>query len=131
MEKAMSLAPRRVATHWPGLQTLAAAALLASLALPALAADGAAALRTVDVNKCSKCHDVERKKDGPAYRDVAAKYRLQADAEAKVTHHVTAGDKVKFPDGHEEKHKRVKSDDPAEVQNLVRWILALEGGTKY
>jgi cytochrome c len=113
------------------LRWLALAAALAGLSAPAAAVDAAAALKLVDVNKCTKCHDVERKKDGPAYRDVAATYRPQADAEAKITHHVTAGDKVKFPDGHEEKHKRVKTENPAEIQNLVRWILSLEGGTKY
>jgi cytochrome c len=113
------------------LRWLALAAALAGLGAPAAAADAAAAIKMIDVNKCTKCHDVERKKDGPAYRDVAAKFRPQADAEAKITHHVTAGDKVKFPDGHEEKHKRVKTDNPSEVQNLVRWILSLEGGTKY
>jgi cytochrome c len=113
------------------LRWLALAAALAGLSAPAAAVDAAAAIKMVDVNKCTKCHDVERKKDGPAYRDVAANYRPQADAEAKITHHVTAGDKVKFPDGHEEKHKRVKTENPAEIQNLVRWILSLEGGTKY
>ena len=105
--------------------------LAALAAAPALAADAAAALKLVESNKCTKCHDVQRKKDGPAYRDVAAKFRGESDAEAKLTHHVTAGDKVKFPDGHEEKHKKVKVDSPAEVDNLVRWMLTLEGGTKY
>jgi cytochrome c len=88
-------------------------------------------MKLVEANKCTKCHDVERKKDGPAYRDVAAKFRPQPDAEAKVTHHVTAGDKVKFPDGHEEKHKKLKAETPAEVDNLVRWVLSLPGGTTY
>jgi cytochrome c len=105
--------------------------LIAALAAPAAAADAAAALKLVEINKCTKCHDVQRKKDGPAYRDVAAKFRGEADAEARITHHVTAGDKVKFPDGHEEKHKKVKADSPAEVDNLVRWLLTLEGGSKY
>jgi cytochrome c len=123
-------------TSSSALRWFPVAAMLAALAAPAAAAptppaDPAAAIKMVDANKCTKCHDVERKKDGPAYRDVAAKYRPQADAEAKITHHVTAGDKVKFPDGHEEKHKRVKTENPAEVQNLVRWILSLEGGKSY
>lgn len=44
---------------------------------------------------------------------------------------VTSGEKVKFPDGHEEKHKTVKTSNPAEIENLVHWILSLPGGTKY
>jgi cytochrome c len=78
---------------------------------------------------CNKCHAVAKSKDGPAYRDVAAKYRGKSDAQESVTHHVTSGEKVKFDDGHEENHKKVKSTDPVEVKNLVLWILSLEGGT--
>lgn len=110
----------------------AAAALLAMLSVaPARALDAAAAERLVNDNKCVKCHAVDRKKDGPAYRDVAAKFRPAPDAVAKVTHHVTAGDMVKFPDGHEERHKKLKADSPQEVENVVRWILSLEGGKAY
>jgi cytochrome c len=110
---------------------LAAAAALGTLAFPAHAIDSAAAEKLINDNKCVKCHAVDRKKDGPAYRDVAAKFRAEADAESKIVHHVTAGDLVKFPDGHEERHKKVKVASPAELDNLVHWILSLEGGTKY
>jgi len=104
---------------------------LLTLAGAAQAIDSVAAEKLINDNKCVKCHAIDRKKDGPAYRDVAAKFRAEADAEAKLTHHVTAGDMVKFPDGHEEHHKKVKVSDPAEVDNLVHWILSLEGGKKY
>jgi len=113
------------------LRWLAAAAALAALAAPAHAVDSAAAEKLINDNKCVKCHAVDRKKDGPAYRDVAAKFRAEPDAESKIVHHITAGDLVKFPDGHEEHHKKVKVASPAELDNLVHWILALEGGTKY
>jgi len=109
--------------------------LLVTLALAvapaAHAVDAAAAEKIVADNKCTKCHAVDRKKDGPAYRDVAAKFRPDADAEAKVLHHVTSGEKVKFPDGHEENHKTVKGASKEELTNLVRWILSLEGGKSY
>ena len=113
------------------LRRLLEAAALAALAAPAHAVDSAAAEKLINDNKCVKCHAVDRKKDGPAYRDVAAKFRTEADAESKIVHHVTAGDLVKFPDGHEEHHKKVKVASPAELDNLVHWILSLEGGTKY
>lgn len=82
-------------------------------------------------SKCFKCHAAEKKKDGPAYRDVAAKFRGDPEAEKKLIHHVTSGDKVKFADGHEEDHKKVKTSDMTEIKNLVQWIQSLEGGTKY
>jgi cytochrome c len=97
----------------------------------AWALDTAAAEQILQDNKCTKCHAVDRKKDGPAYRDVAAKFRGQADAVTKVIHHMTSGEKVKFPDGHEETHKKVKLSNPDDLKALATWLLALEGGTKY
>jgi cytochrome c len=87
-------------------------------------ADQAQALATQ--NNCFKCHHVEKKKDGPSYKEVAAKYRDKGKAEAqeRILNHLTTGEKAKFPDGHEEKHKVIKAKDPAEVKNLVDWILS-------
>jgi cytochrome c len=98
---------------------------------PAWSIDATAADKVLKDNKCFKCHAVDRKKDGPAYRDVAAKFRTEGDAEAKLIHHITSGEMVKFADGHEEHHKKVKVDDPADLKNLADWILSLDGGTKY
>jgi len=109
--------------------SLSAAGLLFSA--DALAADAAAAQMLAKQSGCLKCHAVDKKKDAPAYRDVAAKYKGNAGAEERLIFHVTSGEKVKFEDGHEEEHKIVKSKDKAEIKNLVDWILSLEGGTKY
>jgi len=95
-----------------------------------LAADEAAAHDLAQSSGCFKCHGVDKKKDGPALRDVAAKYKGVADAENKLIYHVTSGEMVKFDDGHEEHHKKVKTDSPTETRNLVDWILSLPGGTK-
>ena len=110
---------------------IALAALVLGAAAPAWAIDAAAAEQLLKTNNCVKCHAVDRKKDGPAYRDVAAKFRTEADAEKKVIYHVTSGELVKFADGHEERHKKIKTNDEEQLKNLARWILALEGGTKY
>ena len=117
-------------------KTLHRIALTAGLSLLALgtagvaqAADAAAAQMLARQSGCFKCHAVDHKKDAPAYQDVAAKYKGKPEAEAKLTHHITSGERVKFEDGHEEDHKIVKSKDPAEIKNLVDWILSLEGGT--
>lgn len=77
-------------------------------------------------NSCFKCHGIDKDKDGPAYTKVAAKYRGNANAEAKLIHHVTSGEMAKFPDGHEEAHKNIKDKaSPEEIKNLVDWILSL------
>ena len=97
---------------------------------PLLAVDVTRAQDLAKDSGCFKCHAVDKKKDGPALRDTAAKYRGDPQAEAKLVYHVTSGEKVKFDDGHEEAHKKVKTRDENETRNLVQWILSLEGGTK-
>src|SRR3982750_3704846 len=104
---------------------LAAAAL--SFAPAAQAVDADAAQSLARQNNCLKCHGIDKDKDGPAYKKVAEKYKGKADAEAKLVNHITSGEKAKFPDGHEEEHKIVKTSPPkdmAQIKNLVQWILA-------
>jgi cytochrome c len=101
------------------------AALLFSSA--ASAADETAARELARANNCFKCHAISKDKDGPAYHKVAEELRGKPDAQAKLIHHITSGEKAKFPDGHEEDHKIVKTDPPndmAQIKNLVDWILA-------
>ena len=49
----------------------------------------------------------------------------KADAEAKLLHHLTSGEMVKFDDGKEEEHKVIKTKDKAAIKNLTDWILSL------
>ena len=105
---------------------LAVAAAAGSSAAYAVNEDAAKELARA--NNCFKCHAVSKDKDGPAYRKVAEKYRGKPEAEEKLIHHITSGEKAKFPDGHEEDHKIVKTDPPhdaAQVKNLIEWILSL------
>jgi cytochrome c len=95
-----------------------------AVSLPAHAApDAAAAEGLARQNNCFKCHSISKKKDGPSFQETAAKYKGKADAEARVMHHLTSGEKAKFPDGHEEDHKIIKAKDEAEIKNLANWIL--------
>ena len=96
----------------------------------ALAVDADAALSLARQNGCLKCHAVDKHKDGPAYRDVAAKYKDKDHAETvkKLINHITSGEKAKFPDGHEEEHKIIKVKDVAQQTNLIEWVLSLPGG---
>lgn len=102
----------------------AAAVFFLGLAGSAGAADDAAAKTLAKQSGCLKCHAEAKKKDGPAYKEVAEKYKGKADAVEKLTKHITTGPKVKFEDGHEEEHKIVKTKDAAQIQNLVEWILS-------
>ena len=97
-----------------------------SLSASAWAVDDAAAQRLARQSNCFKCHAVDKKKEGPAYKDVAAKWKGKpaAEAHARLVQHITSGEKVKFEDGHEEDHAIVKTKDKAEIDNLVDWILS-------
>jgi cytochrome c len=78
-------------------------------------------------NNCFKCHAVAKDKDGPAYKKVAEKYKGKPEAQQRLVTHITSGEKAKFPDGHEEAHKIVKTDPPndmKQIRNLIDWILA-------
>lgn len=93
----------------------------------ALAVDVDAAKALAKQNNCFKCHSVEKEKDGPPYKKVAEKYKGKANGEARLIEHITSGEKAKFPDGHEEEHKIVKTSPPKDmeqVKNLVQWVLA-------
>lgn len=109
---------------------LAIAATGASLMLAttnAQAVDAEAALQLARANNCLKCHSVTKDKDGPAYHKVAEKYKGKPNAEERLIEHITSGEKAKFPDGHEEEHKIVKTSPPkdmAQIKNLVQWVLA-------
>lgn len=104
------------------LLALAIAATTASF--PAAAVDDKAAQTLVRKSKCLTCHAIDKKKDGPSYKEIAAKYKDKADAEEKLTQHVTVPSKVEV-DGKEEEHETLKTDDPAQVKNVVQWILSL------
>ena len=40
---------------------------------------------------CSACHAIDHRVVGPAWKDVAAKYRGKADADKTVVSHITSG----------------------------------------
>jgi cytochrome c551/c552 len=70
-----------------------------------------------------KCHAVDKKKDGPSYKETAAKYKGKADAEQKLYTHLTTNPKVKI-DGKEEEHTSLKTKNEPEIRNVVQWILS-------
>jgi cytochrome c len=103
--------------------SILAMTIAASLAMPALAVDADAAQALAKKSNCMKCHSVSAKKDGPSFKETAAKYKGQADAEQKLITHLTTSPKIKI-DGKEEEHPSVKTTDANETRNLAQWILA-------
>ena len=90
---------------------------------PAVLADDAAVESLLKKSNCLKCHAVDKKKDGPSFKETAAKYKGKADAEAKLYTHLTTNPKVKI-DGKEEEHDSLKTKDDAQIREVIRWILA-------
>ena len=68
---------------------------------------------------CLGCHAVDAKKMGPAFKEVSAKYKGKADAEAAVTGTLKSG---KAPSG--KSHPVAKASDD-EMKGLAKWVLSL------
>ena len=100
-------------------RTFLVAALAAGLlAVPVAQADEAMAKKY----NCTACHQLDKKVVGPAYKDVAKKYKGQADAAAKLAEKVKKGGSgvwgpVPMPPN--------PAVPDADIQKLVAWILAM------
>lgn len=106
------------------LTTLAiACGLMTALAVQA-APDAESAQAVLKKSDCFKCHAVDKKKDGPPFKETAKKYKGKADAEDKLTKHLTTSPMVEI-DGKKEEHRAIKTKDAAEIKNVVQWILSL------
>jgi len=85
--------------------------------------DSAGAQALMKKNGCDSCHEIDKKVVGPAFRDVAAKYKGDKDASIKLQNKVKKGgahvwgDIVMPPN--------VLATD-AEIKSLVDWILTLQ-----
>ena len=100
-----------------------AAVFVAGATFLATAADEDAAESLMKKSGCFKCHSVDKKKDGPAYDEVAAKHKGKADAEQELYKHLTTHPMVKI-EGKEEKHASLKTTDDAQIKNVIQYILS-------
>jgi cytochrome c len=72
---------------------------------------------------CLACHSVDKKVLGPAFKDVAAKYKGDKGAEAKLVAKVKAGGSgVWGPIPMPANSPQVKDGD---IQKIVKWVLSL------
>jgi cytochrome c len=90
------------------LMMLAAAAILAAGSVHAQS--GADVLKA---KGCLNCHDVDKKKVGPAFKEVAAKYKGDKGAEGKLIEKIKAG----------KTHPPVAASD-AELKAAVGYVLS-------
>ena len=93
------------------MKTLVLVAILSTavFASPALAQE--------DIAKrdgCFNCHAADTKKVGPSFKEVAAKYKGKADAEAMLV--------AKLKDG--KGHPATKASE-ADIKGVVKWVLAM------
>jgi len=94
------------------------AAILAIAALPAVANEELA-----KKNACTACHAVDKKIVGPAFKEVAAKYRNDKTAEAKLVKKVKEGGVGVWGQVPMPPNSTVSDKD---IQALVKWVLSLK-----
>jgi cytochrome c len=98
------------------LATIAAAALL-------FAGQASASQALAQKSGCLACHAIDKKVLGPSMKDVAAKYKGDATAEAKLIAKVKKGGSgVWGPMPMPANSPQVKDED---IKSIVQWILAL------
>lgn len=96
--------------------------LMLCVVLSALASSSAmASADLAKAKNCMACHAVATKLVGPAYKDVAAKYAGQKDAESKLVGKVLKGGSGAWGAVPMPANPQVSQ---AEASTLVKWILA-------
>ena len=73
--------------------------------------------------KCSMCHAIDTKKVGPAWKDVAAKYKGNPDAEKTLITHITKGGNFGWKIG--SMPPRGMGANDAQIASLAKFILGL------
>ena len=94
---------------------IAMKSLLIGLAAAGLLAGGIAHADVLKAKGCLNCHAFDKKKVGPAYKDVAAKFKGNAGAEAMLV------DKLKNGKG----HMKIKATD-GELHEAIKAVLSTQ-----
>lgn len=100
---------------------LLAVALLSLISTATHAQDAAAAKALASKSACLACHAVDKKLVGPAFKDVAAKHKGQADALDKVSARIKSGGAGMYGPVPMPAQAQLKDD---ELKLLAGWILA-------
>jgi cytochrome c len=97
--------------------------LIAATLLTAVALSSAPAMANLDLAKksnCMACHAVDKKLVGPAYEEVAKKYKGNKDAVKTLSAKVKAGGSGVWGQIPMPPNAAVKD---ADIETLVKWIL--------
>ena len=97
--------------------------ILALVGLTLLAAPAMANEELAKKNACTACHAVDKKIVGPSFKEVAAKYKGNAKAEAMLDEKVKKGGvgvwgQVPMPPN--------TNVSDADIKALVKWVLSLK-----
>ncbi|MBI3716145.1 MAG: c-type cytochrome [Betaproteobacteria bacterium] len=84
--------------------------------------DAEAAKSLIVQNFCNACHDADMKMLGPAYKDVAAKYRSDKDALEKLAAKVRKGGGGIWGEVPMPANPGVKDE---ELKTILTWVLSL------
>ena len=95
--------------------------IIAALGVAFTAAPALASLELATKSACTACHAVDKKLVGPSYKDVAAKYKGNAKAEAMLIEKVKKGGVGVWGQVPMPPNANVKD---ADVATLVKGILA-------
>jgi cytochrome c len=97
--------------------------LAATIAAAASAAGAQSGEDLLKKNGCTACHAVDKKIVGPAYNEVAAKYKADSGAATKLMQKVKAGGSGVWGQVPMPPNPQVKDD---ELKTMVNYILALK-----
>ncbi len=97
-------------------------ALFSAVALIALAVPAVASQKLAQDKACLSCHQVAKKVVGPAFQDVAKKYKGDAKAEEHIIGVIKNGSKGVW--GAVPMSKQPQAND-ADAAALAKWIMSL------
>jgi cytochrome c len=97
--------------------------IIAALGLAFASAPALASLELATKSACTACHAVDKKIVGPAYKEVAAKYKGNAKAEALLIEKVKKGGVGTWGQVPMPPNAAVKDDD---IKTLVKWVLSIK-----
>jgi cytochrome c5 len=117
---AAASAPVAASAPSPGSAPQSAAARASKPGAPLDVAGGQALMQK---DGCAACHAIDKKVVGPAYQDVAAKYKDDKGAAAKLAQKVKAGGSGVWGQVPMPPNAAVSDDD---IKSLVAWILSLK-----
>lgn len=107
--------------HFSGISVNQKLLIPVAMALVSLPLSSFANLALAQKNACMACHSVDKKVLGPAYKDIATKYKGQKDAEAIVIGNIREGGSGKWGAIPMPAQNNLSDDD---AKALAKWILS-------